>query len=316
MAQGAKDERIEEAMIRQARESFQPMPTLEMIIDRLVLALAPEFKTYCSITPEIDLISMDYMTYEDAMEATCTPSLIAVTAAEGWKSRLACAVEPDLLFTILEVMLGGRRTARAKWVPRSFTAFEKRIGGQLAELALTAFEGCCAGISPVHFDIRTLETNPRSVVLVPPGTATLRVRLRLRIDERDGHLSLILPYGALEEVGALLAQPYLGGRPGGDSGWRNEINSQISGTTVKITALLRELPIPLHDVMRWQPGDVIDLGMTLDQPVVGMVNEQAMFQASFGQRTNGSLALRVTQMLLKQNTRDEEEEDEDAAGAD
>ena len=314
MTPDVSGERIEEAMIRQARESFPPMPTLEMIIDRFVLALAPEFKTYCSITPEIELTSLDYMTYEDAMEKTCTPSLIAVAGADGWKSRVACVVEPDLLFTVLEIMLGGRRTPRATWKPRSFTAIEQKIGRQLAQLSLGALQGCCTPISPVAFDIRTMETNPKSVVIVPPGTATLRVRLRLMIDDRDGHLTLILPYGALEEVGALLAQPFLGGRPGGDSGWRSEINSQISGTNVKITALLRELSIPLRDVMHWKAGDIIDLGMTVDQPVLGVVNEQPMFQASFGQRTNGALALRVIQMLLTQ--RDPAEEGENAAGAD
>lgn len=37
---------LEETMIRQARESFQRLPTLEIIIDRLLLALVPDLKSY------------------------------------------------------------------------------------------------------------------------------------------------------------------------------------------------------------------------------------------------------------------------------
>ena len=137
-----REERVEETMIRQARESFRRMPTLEMIIDRVVLGLSPEIKAYCAITPEVELVALDYLTYDDAVERTCVPSLIAVASAEAWKSQIACVVEPDLLFSVLEIMLGGRRTPRAKWVPRSFTAIEQKIGRQLAELCLGVLEHC------------------------------------------------------------------------------------------------------------------------------------------------------------------------------
>jgi len=305
------EEKIEEAIIRQSRESFQRLPTLEMIIDRLVLALAPEIKSYCNITPEIELTALDYMTYEDVMDSTITPSLIAIAKADPWNSQIACVIEPDLLFTTLEIMLGGRRTARTEWKPRSFTAIEQKIGQHLAELCLTSLSGCFAEVSPVSFATQTLESNPKSVIMTPPATATLRVRLQLTIDDRDGHMTLVFPYGALEEVGARLAQPFLGGRLGGDSGWRTEINSQISGTNVTVTALLQELSIPLRKVLDWSLGDVIDLGITMETPVVGLLNQQPMFQATLGQRNNGSLALRVTQTLLP-----EEKEVEDASGID
>ena len=74
---------LEETMIRQARESFQRLPTLEIIIDRLLLALVPDLKSYCTVAPEIELTSLEYMPYEDAMESIQSPSLIAIANAEG-----------------------------------------------------------------------------------------------------------------------------------------------------------------------------------------------------------------------------------------
>ncbi|SDG47395.1 flagellar motor switch protein FliM [Sulfitobacter delicatus] len=302
---------LEETMIRQARESFQRLPTLEIIVDRLLLALVPDLKSYCTVSPEIELQSLEYLPYEDAMEATQAPSLFAIADAQGWNTQIACVVEPDLLFSVLEIMLGGRRAPPNEWKPRGLTAIEQKLGRRLAELSLKVLSNCLADISPVTFDIQSLESNPRSVMLAAPRTATVAVRLHMSFEDRSGHMTLILPYGNLDEVSAQLAQPFLGGRSTTDSNARKDMNNQISSTTVTITGVLQEVKIPLREVMEWKPGHVIDLGMTVDTPVVGMVNAQPMFQAAFGQRSNGALALRVIQSLLPAET--EEEIDDDAS---
>ena len=303
------EEMLEEAMIRQARESFQRLPTLEIIIDRLLLALVPEMKSYCTVAPEIELTSLAYMPYEDAMEQVLTPSLIAVAGADPWESQVACVVEPDLLFSVLEIMLGGRRAAQHEWKPRNLTAIEQKLGRRLAELCFNTLSSVFAEISPVTFAIQALESTPKSVMMAPPRTATLQVRLTLTFEERRGHMNLILPYGALDNVTAQLSQPFLGGQLGNDHGARAEMNTRISGTDVTVTGVLHELKVPLHEVLSWKPGDVIELGMTMDTPVVGMVNAQPMFQASFGQRNNGALALRVIQSLLPRQDLHEESAD-------
>lgn len=304
---------LEETMIRQARESFQRLPTLEIIIDRLLLALVPDLKSYCTVAPEIELSSLEYMPYEDAMESIQAPSLIAIANAEGWGSQIACVVEPDLLFSVLEIMLGGRRATSQQWKPRGLTAIEQKLGRRLAELSLKGLAHCLHDVSPVQFDIQSLESNPRSVMLAAPRTATVLVRMHLQFEDRSGHMALVLPYGTLDEVSAQLAQPFLGGRSPTDSNARKDMNSQISSTTVTITGVLQEVTIPLHEVLEWKPGQVIDLGMTVDTPVVGMVNAQPMFQAAFGQRSNGALALRVIQSLLP---KENQEESDDDAGLD
>ncbi|MFG6564570.1 flagellar motor switch protein FliM [Sulfitobacter sp. 1A13421] len=300
---------LEETMIRQARESFQRLPTLEIIIDRLLLALVPDLKSYCTVAPEIELSSLEYMPYEDAMESIQSPSLIAIANAESWGSQIACVVEPDLLFSVLEIMLGGRRATSQQWKPRGLTAIEQKLGRRLAELSLKGLAHCLHDVSPVQFDIQSLESNPRSVMLAAPRTATVLVRLHMQFEDRSGHMALVLPYGTLDEVSAQLAQPFLGGRSPTDSNARKDMNSQISSTTVTITGVLQEVTIPLHEVLEWKPGQVIDLGMTVDTPVVGMVNAQPMFQAAFGQRSNGALALRVIQSLLPEENQEDSDDD-------
>lgn len=304
---------LEEAMIRHARESFERLPTLEIIIDRLLLALVPQLKSYCTIAPEIEQDALDYMSYEDAMATVATPSLIALATADPWDSQLACVIEPDMLFSVLEIMLGGRRTSSHEWKPRNLTAIEQKLGRHLADLCLTTLAAGFADIAPVSFTTQTLESNPRLVLLAQPRTATLRVRLRIMFEDRIGHVTVILPYGALDDVGAKLAQPFLGGRPGGDSHSREDMNAQISGSEVTITGVLTEMSLPLHAVLGWSVGDVLDLGMTMDTPVHGVVNAQTMFQASFGQRSNGALALRVIRSMLP---RMDKENVADASGHD
>ncbi len=165
---------LEETMIRQARESFQRLPTLEIIIDRLLLALVPDLKSYCTVAPEIELSSLEYMPYEDAMESIQSPSLIAIANAESWGSQIACTSQ--------------------QWKPRGLTAIEQKLGRRLAELSLKGLAHCLQDVSPVQFDIQSLESNPRSVMLAAPRTATVLVRLHMQFEDRSGHMALVLPY--------------------------------------------------------------------------------------------------------------------------
>ena len=309
VAKNIAAESLEEAMIRHARENFDRLPTLEIIVDRFLLALVPQMKAYCTIAPEIELASLDYLPYEDAMETVSSPSLIAIAAADPWDSQLACVIEPDLLFSVLEIMLGGRRATSRVWTPRNLTAIEQKLGRQLADLCLATLGASFSDIIPVHFATQSLESNPRSVLLAALRTATLRIRLKLQFEDRSGHITFVLPYGTLDDVSAKLAQPFLGGRLGGDSSSRSDMNAQISGTNVTITGMMQEISLPLHEVLNWSVGEVIDLGMTIDTPVFGMVNAQPMFHASFGQRNNGALALRVIRSLLPKTEPEEGQDD-------
>ncbi|MWD29023.1 hypothetical protein E0K89_016205 [Aquicoccus sp. SCR17] len=305
-----EDERIEEAIIRSARSNHQKLPVLEVILDRFALALGPAMKSHCAgAAAEAELESFSYLTAGEALDSLPPHGLAAIAEAREWKGDVALVVDPDLLFATLEIMLGGRSATRAAWVPRSYSAIERRFGARLCEMVLAELSGAFASLCAVAFDIDRIEGSPQALVLAPPASPCIKVVMRVTLEERSGTLTFLFPHAALDSVRPILSQPFRGGALGGDSSWRAQISDRLQETGVTLEAVLCEPRLSLTDVLGWQPGQILDLGIEPDEDVVVSCSGLAMFSAAIGRRRNGSVALRVTRDFSETPDQTEEVQD-------
>lgn len=64
--------------------------------------------------------------------------------------------------------------------------------------------------------------------------------------------------------------------------------------------MLGQAVIPLRDVLSWMPGQVLDLGMQVDDPVTISVIGKDIAKAEVGRRKNGKIALKVSDKLYEE----------------
>lgn len=300
---------IEEQIIQMASLSYERLPLLEAIFERYALGLGGAFKTFAAMPAEVTLLSFEYMPCADALDGIAAPALTAVARAEPWDGRLAVALSPELLFSTLEIILGGRSGDGRPWTPRSFTAIEKRFGQKLAELVLADLEAAFEPVGPVKFRHDHLESRPSNAVLAPPIAPAVRIALQVSLEGRGGVFHIVIPDTTLQTVRPLLSQSFPGGDLGVESGWREALSRSIEGSEARVTAMLHEVRLGLREVLDWKPGDIIDLGIDMDHEATVSCNGLALFRAAMGRRKNGSVALRVTQELADEKERDDGDAD-------
>ncbi|MCA0922637.1 flagellar motor switch protein FliM [Pseudooceanicola nanhaiensis] len=286
---------IEEQIIQMAKLSYERLPLLEVIFDRFALSLGPALKSYCGVLADAELEGFEYMPYSEALEGLSANGLVAITQASEWDSEIATVLDPDLLFTALEIMLGGRTVKGSDWAPRSFTAIERRLGTNICEVILRELSTAFSQLSDNDFTIDHMEGNPHTLVLAPPGSPCVRITYKITLDERVGKLSFVIPNNAIDKVRPTLAQAFRGGQLGGDDAWRALLTDQISDTSVTLAAVLHEPVLPLTSVLQWKRGQVLDLGIDSEHEVTVTCSGKKMFRAAMGRRKNGSVALRVTE---------------------
>jgi len=288
-------ERIEEEIIRSARANHQKLPVLEVIFDRFTLALGPVMKSYCAGAPaEAELKSFQYMACGEALESLSPSGLAMMTKVQPWEGAIGVVLDPKLLFTTLEIMLGGRNVSRATWTPRAFSAIEKRLGIRLCQVVLNELTEAFTWLCGVNFEVERIEGSPQALFLAPPSSPCVKVVMRVSFEDRGGTITFVMPHEAFEIVRPILAEPFQGGQLGGDSSWRELLTDTLKGTSVTVDAVLHEPNLSLAEVLSWKPGQTIDLGITTDQEVTVSCGELNMFSAAIGRRQNGSVALRVT----------------------
>lgn len=291
-------ERIEELIIRSARQLHQPLPVLEVIFDRFVLALGPVMKSYCSGTPaDAELKELSYHSCGETLDNAPSDWLAFMGSIGSEDNPFGVILDPNLLFTTMEIMLGGRSKSTEEagpWVPRAFSTIEKRLGRRLCEAVLNELAVAFEQVAETRFSVDRAENSPRTLVLAPPSAPVAKIVTRITFDGRGGDMILILPHASFQETQQLLAQPFRGGQLGGDSSWRELLTERLNGTDVEVDAVLHEPQLHLNQILAWQEGDMIDLGITPDHEVTVSCGELDMFRAAVGRRRNGAVALRIT----------------------
>ncbi len=291
---------VEELIVERAKRSYARLPLLEVVLDRFALSLSQSLKTYLGSVVDVTLTKMDYLTCQDAIDSLPEPSLIGVTEAVEWSGTIGAALRPELLFSILEITFGGRTVPESPQSTRNFTGIEKRIGKAFCERTLSELSLAFEKVTPVRFEISHLETNPKALMLGPPTSACARAILEIRIEDRVGEMVFLLPTTALDAVGDILSQQFTGGQLGGDSGWRKKLTEKLGTTNIPVSAVLGETKLSLREVLSWTPGQVLELGMQVDDPVTLSVIGKTIARAEVGRRKNGKIALKVSEKLYEE----------------
>ncbi|WP_353475753.1 FliM/FliN family flagellar motor switch protein (plasmid) [Salipiger sp. H15] len=291
---------VEELIVERAKRSYARLPMLEVVFDRFALSLAQVLKAYLGAMVDVSLAKVDYLTCQDAIDGLPEPALIGVTDAVEWGGTIAAALRPELLYSILEITFGGRTVPESPRIVRNFTGIEKRIGKNFCERTLAELSHAFEKVTPVRFEVSHLETNPKALMLGPPTSSCARAVLKINIEDRIGEMVFLLPTTAFEAVADVLSQNFTGGQLGGDTGWRMKLTDKLGTTNIPVSAVLGEARITLREVLSWMPGQVLDLGMQVDDPVKISVIGKDIALAEVGRRKNGKIALKISEKLYEE----------------
>jgi flagellar motor switch protein FliM len=273
--------------------AYERLPMLEIVFDRLVRILTTSLRNFTSENVDVGIENITSLRFGDYLNAVPLPGMISVFRAVEWDNHGLLTVDSAMIYSIVDVLLGGRRgTAAMRVEGRHYTTIEQHLVTRLVNLVLHDFGLAFAPICEVGFAFERLETNPRFAAIARPGNAAVVFKLRVDMEERGGCVDVLLPYATLEPVRDLLLQGFMGERFGRDSIWEGHLAQEIMGTDVELEAVLDEQVVALRDALNLEVGTVLDLNASTDGEVVVRSGHVPMFKGSIG-RTGDHLAVRV-----------------------
>jgi len=122
-------------------------------------------------------------------------------------------------------------------------------------------------LTPVHFTLDRLETNPRFAAIARPANAAILVKLRIDMEDRGGRIELLLPYATLEPIRKMLLQQFMGEKFGRDNIWEGHLATELWTTETEVRAVLDEQQVPLSKVLDLKVGDTLMLNATPDSDI-------------------------------------------------
>lgn len=288
-----------QAILSSALVSYERLPMLEVVFDRLVRLMSTSLRNFTSDNVEVSLDNIASIRFGDYLNSIPLPAMLSVFKAEEWDNYGLITVDSSLIYSIVDVLLGGRRgTAAMRIEGRPYTTIERSLVERMVHVMLGDLSAAFEPLSPVTFRFERLETNPRFATISRPSNAAIVARLRIDMEDRGGRLELLLPYATLEPVRELLLQMFMGEKFGRDTIWEMHLAEELWVTDVDLEAVIDTQVMKLRDVFDLKVGSRIMLSATQESPVQLVCGDVPMYTGRMG-RKGSRIAVRIADRIEK-----------------
>lgn len=273
--------------------SYERLPMLEIVFDRLVRMMATSLRNFTGDNVEVTIESITSLRFGNYLNGIAMPAMLAVCKAEEWDNQGLLVVDSPMIYAIVDVLLGGRRgTAAMRMEGRAYTTIERTLVERFMAVVLADLTASFDPLSPVTFHFERLEVNPRFAAISRLANAAVLARLKIDLEDRGGRLDVLLPYATLEPVRELLLQKFMGEKFGRDSIWQTHLADELWNTEIVLDAVLDEQVISLSELTNLRPGSRIVLNNSPDAHVTLRCGTTALFDGRLG-RSRDRFAVEV-----------------------
>jgi flagellar motor switch protein FliM len=286
-----------QALINSALVSYERLPMLEIVFDRLVRLATTSLRNFTSDNVEVSMESISSVRFGDYLNSIPLPAILSVIKAEEWDNFGLLTVDSNLIYSMIDVLLGGRRIGgQIRVEGRPYTTIEMALARRMIEVILEDTHRAFAPVTEVNFKLERLETNPRFAAISRPANAAILIELRIEMDDRGGKIEILLPYATIEPIREQLLQMYMGEKFGRDPIWEGHLATEIYAAEVTLDAVLHEFDLPLSRALSLAPGETIMFDRSPHEPVKLRCGDIELTEALMG-HIGDHVSVRVTRPL-------------------
>lgn len=257
-AESGEDRSGLNALINSALVSYRRLPMLDVIFDRTARQMTTSLRHLTNDNVEVALDDISSTRFGDFLQSVSTPSIIGVLKAEGLDNYCLLAVDQALVYSIVDVLLGGRRGANVvAREDRGFTQIELGLIERVINLMAADFTQAFKPVANVAFTLDRIETTPRFAAIAQDASVCALAKFRIEIEERGGRAVILTPHAALEPVQKKLQREFINESTDREAAWRRDLSDQLAAARLDLQAVLAEKQITIRELHDLQIGQTI-----------------------------------------------------------
>lgn len=291
-----------EALIGDVVVGIDRMPTLNIMIDRLAQFMTVGMRGFTGDNVDVSIDRIQACRLKDFLDIVSVPAMIAVLRIDPWDGYCLAALDPKLITSAMDILLGGRRNRGAPIEGRPYTAIERTFVDRLVnDVIARELKQAFEMLGEVNFVLERFETNPSYAAVSKLSAASLMFRADVAMEHRGGHIDFLIPYSSFDTVRDQLAEEFVGKKHGGDPIWRSHLATVLPHAQVNLRAVLEKRPISTAEVTGWKVGSRVLLDRRPEQPIDVTCNDLLVLRAMVAEQ-DGRIALRVEERRLADDT--------------
>lgn len=261
---------------RPDRVSKDQMRTLQNLHEGYARLLSTTLTSMLRTLVEINLVSVDQLTYQEVIMSISSPSCIYIFQMEPLESSAIFEVNPSLIFIMLDRLFGGQ--GRSIDSNRELTDIERTVIYKIIERSLMDLKVVWENIGIFSPKIESYETNPQFVQIAPPGETVILISLEVRMRNGSGLMSLCFPFILLESImDKLSGESWISAQKTTTQETRRLVEKELCTTQTTLRAQIGETKLSVRDFLQLAVGDVLVLDKLATSDLVLFVEDRPKF---------------------------------------
>jgi flagellar motor switch protein FliM len=271
---------------------------LNTIHDKYGKLLSGALTKYLRTSFEMELESIESLSYRDFNHAITSPAVMAVINLRPLKGTMVLEIAPGIMCAIIDRVMGG--TGGTCERIKEFTRIEISIMKNVLANSVEPLQVAWSNILELQPEIERIETNPQLAQITSLDEMALLVTYRAKIDEVEELINICIPYMVLEPVIPKLNSKYwfTSNNQEDAKRVRLEIENALMHTEVPVRTLLGGTSLSFGELASLQLGDVIPLDKLINDSLDIMVDEECKFKGMPG-LYNKKYAVRIDEIITQ-----------------
>jgi flagellar motor switch protein FliM len=268
------------------------MPTLEILNDIFSRIFRNTVSMALRKVVEVSPRGVQMVKFGEFIRGLSVPSSLHIFRMDPLRGHAVLSLDPKLVFTLVDIFLGGTGKSSFKIEGRDFTTIESKLILKVVNWILNELEKVWSTVHPLTIQYVRSEINPQFVSIVSPSDLVITVTFGLEIEQFTGMFTLCIPYSAIEPIKTKLYSGYQSDQLEVDRNWIQRFTERLKFAEVAVVVELGGCQINPQNLMKLKIGDVLTLNKNVSEPLVAKIQGIPKFLGKAGVY-GGHRALRI-----------------------
>jgi len=266
---------------RPNRVSKEQLRTFRSLHDKMARNLASQISSVMRSIVEIQLHSVDQMTYGEFLMSLPSPTSFNVFSLKPLDGKAVIEINPSIVFPMIERLLGG--PGESYDGNREFSDIELNLLDTILKVVSVNLREAWLPVVDIYPVVEAKESSPNVVQIVAQNEIVVMVVMELIIGHTSGMINFCYPVITLESILPKLASRDLMLTETSSRKSRNkELKALLGGAKVDLEAIIGYANLTMKDILEIDVGDVIRLDRSADDTAILRVDSKDKFISQIG----------------------------------
>ncbi len=244
----------------------------------------------------VELLAVDQLRYSEYVLSIANPCVVYIFDIKETEGRAVIEMSPDLVFMIVERLLGGIGTKPS--TARNITAIEQRIMQPLVKQALKTLSTAWKPLQTLNPELIGFESNSDFVQIAPASEIVVVISFEIKVGDESFLMNVCYPSYAIEDIltGSKIHSHLTSLSSKAKQKAYQKITSHLQNTPIEVTTKLGSTQIKVRELLELEIGDILYLDTRIEDDIPIYVQDSIKFYGRPG-TVNDHISVKITQKV-------------------